>query len=207
MTLAPDARVQLATDYPATNRPTTRTDSTAADPLALLAAAGVSWDKLSQRADIRLPADARRSPLPESDANGCVDIMSNWGDPLRQTPASPCENRRRVIYAGGDLTLAGGRAQGVLLVEGRLRLAGPLLLSGVVIARGGIETLADGVTINGIVISMASNAARTEGTPASMPVSLLHESTIRLAVCDAQHGMTSTMHARVVSERAWAELF
>jgi hypothetical protein len=203
ITLPPDARLVLAVDYPAAERPSARIDSVASLPLALLAASGVSWEALAQRADIRVVADAHRSPLPETDANGCVDNLTNWGEPLRQTPASPCEGRRRIIYAAGDLTLDGGRAQGVVLVEGRLRLAGPLVFSGVVIARGGIETVADGVDMTGVVISGASNAAHA----GEAPVSLRHESTIRLGVCDAQYGMTSTMQPRVVRERGWAELF
>jgi hypothetical protein len=92
----------------------------------------------------------------------------------------------------------------VLLVEGRLRLAGPFLWSGVVIARGGVETLADGVDIAGVVLSGAANATQGGG---DAPVSLHHAATIRFALCDAQQGMTSTMRARAVRERAWAELF
>ena len=203
VTLPPDARLLLASGYPAAERPVVRADSLASDPVAAYVSDGASWDALTEHAEIRLPADAHRSPRPEIDASGCVDNLTNWGEPLRDMTASPCERRRRVIYAAGDLTLDGGRGQGVLLVEGRLRLAGPFLWSGVVIARAGIETLSDGVDLAGVVLSGATNAAHA----GDAPVALRHAATIRLAWCDAQHGMTSTLQAQVVRERAWAELF
>jgi hypothetical protein len=208
VTLAPDARMQLAAGYPVAERPVTRVDSAVASPLAVLAATGAPWEELVRHADIRLSPGSRVTPLPVVDANGCADTDHNWGEPLRQAPSSICERRWPVVYASGDLTLDGGRAQGVLLVEGRLRLAGPLLMSGLVVARGGIETVADGITITGIVISGATNSTRvgTEGGEPT-PVSLRHATTLRFALCDAQHGMASTKRVQVVRERAWAELF
>ena len=203
ITLPPAARLVLASGYPEAEQPEVRADSSARAPVTAYVSDGASWDALAVRADVRLPADAHRSPRPETDASGCVDNLTNWGEPLREVTASPCERRRRVIYAAGDLTLDGGRGQGALLVDGRLRLAGPFLWSGVVIARGGIETMSDGVDIAGVVISGATNAAHA----GDAPVSLHHAATIRFAPCDAQQGMTSTMRAHVVRERAWAELF
>jgi hypothetical protein len=81
-------------------------------------------------------------------------------------------------------------------------------MSGLVVARGGIETVADGISITGIVISGATNSARV-GTEGGDPtaVSLRHATTLRFALCDAQHGMASTKRVEVVRERAWAELF
>src|SRR5919109_1348247 len=57
----------------------------------------------------------------------CVLGSTNWGDPLRATPPSPCESYMPIIHVKGDASINGGggsRGQGILLVDGNLAIAG-----------------------------------------------------------------------------------
>ena len=184
--------------------PSVRHDSLAADPRTYDMLGGESWQALADRADVQLPPDARVTPLPTLGDGACASAVNNWGDPRRVTPPGPCESRAPLVHAAGDLTIDGGSGQGVLLVDGRLHLGGPLLYAGLVIARGGIDTFTDGPTISGMVLS-ASGALAGQGVPPS--VLLAHRITIRYSRCDVQHGIASTRQARPVRSRAWTETF
>ncbi|NIP81806.1 MAG: hypothetical protein GWM90_22340, partial [Gemmatimonadetes bacterium] len=57
-----------------------------------------------------------------------TSVRKNWGDP-RGT--GPCAHHLPIIHARGDLTLDGGRGQGILVVEGDLTAAGDVRFGGV----------------------------------------------------------------------------
>jgi hypothetical protein len=198
ITVAPGARVIADGVTPPI---AVREDAAAADSLTYFRIGDDSWADLAARADIQLAPGVQLAPAPVIDDSRCIAIVTNWGDPRRGDPPSPCAARLPLIHASSDLTLVGGRGQGVLLVDGRLRLGGPLEFSGQIVARRGIETIADGVELRGMVLS--ASASNDDGAA----VSLRNAMTLHASVCDAQHGVASWLTPRPVRERSWAELF
>ncbi len=73
----------------------------------------------------------------------------NWGDPRN---ASPCASYFPVIYAPEGTKLAGGRGQGVLLVQGDLELSGgfefvgPVFVTGILVIKGAGASIVGGVS-------------------------------------------------------------
>ena len=106
-----------------------------------------------------------------------------------------------VVHALGDLTLAGGAGQGVLLVDGRLTLAGPVVFVGVIVARGGIQSAADGSDITG---SIRTGPAGPGGNAA---LEITHPFTLRPSSCATQMVLRSAVIPRLVSGRRWAEIY
>ncbi len=84
---------------------------------------GVSLQALSQRATVRLLAGS--------------SVQGPFG---------------AVTVAPGDLELTGGSGRGLLVVEGRLRVSGPLFFRGVVVALGGLEVTGPGAFVEGLVL-------------------------------------------------------
>lgn len=207
VTLAPGAHLLPDESPPASDRPRVEESAVAADSATYARIGGVEWKALAERADVRFAHGTHLSPQPENAGGRCDARNTNWGDPRRDDPPSPCESRVVLVYAAGDLTLDGGRAQGVLLVEGRLRIAGPFLFSGQIVARGGIESLSDGIELSGIVLSEARGVTGDPSHGGVTPVSFRHQMTLRSSVCDAAHGVASWLQPRIVREHGWAELF
>ena len=205
--VAPGARVIGDGVAEPAGRPTVREDVAAADSLTYLRIAGTPWTELASGADVRLTAGAHITLAPIVEDGRCVSAAGNWGDPRQTAPPSVCERRVPIVFAEGDLTIDGGRGQGVLLVVGRLRLAGPLELSGQIVALGGIETIGDGVALSGRVLATSRAPPSDAGHGNTAAVSLRHAITLRYSGCDAQHGVASWLQPRPVRERAWAELF
>ncbi|MDE3217450.1 MAG: hypothetical protein KGO03_13670, partial [Gemmatimonadota bacterium] len=71
--------------------------------------------------------------------------------PVQGTPAPV----GAVTVARGDLTLTWGPGRGILIVLGRLTVAGPVSFHGVVLALGGLEVTAPGVMVTGLVLAGA----------------------------------------------------
>ena len=204
--LAPGARVLPTDGQPFPTAPSVVETPLAADSATYMRIGGASWDDLAARADVVLARDAHVTPTPRISVDRCVESESNWGEPIDAEPNSPCAPSVPLVYAQGDLHIDGGRGQGTLLVNGRLRIAGPFLYSGQIVARGGIESLSDGVELTGIVMSAARDVSDTShGVNAS--VALRYATTLRASGCDAQHGIASWLEPRVVRDRAWSELF
>jgi hypothetical protein len=108
---------------------------------------------------------------------------------------------QRVAHASGDLTVEGGAWRGVLLVEGRLRVTGAAYFEGIVIARGGIELDADGVEVNGALMS-AADASGVSPTS----VVIRRTVTVRASSCAVEYAFAAAARVRRVSGNAWSEM-
>ncbi len=58
-----------------------------------------------------------------------------------------------VILAPGDLDLVGGSGRGLLIVEGQLRISGPIVFRGVILALGGVHVNAKGAVVEGLLLA------------------------------------------------------
>ena len=155
---------------------------------------------LAARADIAIAGGAILSPRPDV-GHACVppalDVNAgSWGEPLRTGQSPGCERWLPVIHATGDLALASGRGQGILLVDGHLRIAGPFLFHGVIIAAGGIEASGPDVTVYGAILSGSSGGVvwRAPGQ-------------VRRSTCAVSRSADAAARPFIVSRRGWAELF
>ena len=101
-----------------------------------------------------IPSGASLVPSPRLDAAGeCdADAPGNFGDPLRVLGAnSPCAAFMALAHAG-DLQLANGAGQGMLIADGSLTLGAGARFDGIVIARGEVR-LQDGAQLTGLVLA------------------------------------------------------
>lgn len=183
--------------------PSVTRDATAADSATYLQFGDAWWNDLVAAADIRLSNGAHVTPMPVTSASTCVRVESNWGDPSSAT--SPCAARTPIVYASGDLTIDGGLGQGALLVDGHLIIAGPLTFSGQIVARGGIEMIADNIAITGSVYAWRSRGDTVTAHADSARVVLARRVTVRSSGCDAWHGIASALSPRRVRDFAWIE--
>jgi hypothetical protein len=205
LVVSPAAAVVADPAQPLDQRPTVSIDSTAADSASYLRIGEWWWRDLAGRADVRLPPDAAVELAPVVMDGECTVQPTNWGDP--SDPTSPCASRAPVVYVPGDLTIRGGRGQGVLLVDGRLSITGAFTFSGQIVVRRGIETSADAISISGSVSAWRTVSESTNTRASRGDVVLTHGTSLRHSRCDAAHGIASWLQPRAVRAHAWTELF
>jgi hypothetical protein len=129
----------------------------AADSMTYRRFGDLDWAALVSRAK-RVPPVV--SPAPSFTMASCAMADPvNWGDPARSASASPCESYFPLLYAPGDLDLAGGTGQGILLVDGDLTVSGGARFYGVVIVQGGIHATGTGGAIWGAALSAPGGSA------------------------------------------------
>jgi hypothetical protein len=112
-----------------------------------------------------------------------------------------CQQYFPIVYVNGTMTLNGkGRGQGILLVNGDLRITGTFDWVGMVIVRDDINKGIGTATITGAL--MARNAML--GDSASVWAGNQKVSYSKCAVESALRGSAILVRAR---ERAWAQLY
>ena len=105
---------------------------------------------------VRLSAAAAESTYSRFGAVDLASLAASLGATVQPgttilTPSAP------ITLALGDVSLQPGSGSGIVLVQGRLHLFGPLHFTGALIATGGLEVAAGDVTITGLVLGGADN--------------------------------------------------
>lgn len=113
-------------------------DPATADPLAPPLTAAI--------ADLR-PQPMTVSPRPLADGTECVRDSRNWG---AVDPTHLCHTLRPLVFVDHDLTVSGGEAHGVLVVDGDLQVIGSARLAGLIVVHGTL-TAGEGSSIRGAV--------------------------------------------------------
>ena len=134
---------------------------------------------------------------------GATRAPDDWGDPYALD--GPCARLAPIVHARGDLTLRGGRGQGILLVDGRLRVTGALRFRGLIVSQGGVDIMADDVDISGAIFS--ADTHRSIGGAAASSVVIRGRATVRASRCDVARAFAAHSSVRRVRERAWIELW
>lgn len=125
-----------------------------------------------------------------------VEVPGNWGDP--DNSSGPCAAYMPIIHVGGDLELLPGRGQGVLLVDGALKLHGPYRFAGLLMVRGRLEVIpGDTVKLRGAVFA---GGAGLEATP---PAVL----SITYSKCLLSKALLSSGRLIPLRSRSWKALF
>lgn len=121
----------------------------------------MTWDEVKAMATKTYAPGAQLSQIaanctPSSCAAGSVcntNVLNNWGAP-EALNTNPCYGYFPIIYAQGDLGIsANGSGQGILLVEGNLRITSQFDFYGPVVVKGTMDVGAGGSTITGSVFA------------------------------------------------------
>ena len=176
---------------------------TSITPASLTVFGDMTWDELTELADKRYNF-APSGPAPVS-VGGVCDTSSqfNWGHPLSNT--DPCFNFFPIILLnnpGQGWQLSGGIGQGILLVEGDLRVTGTFAFYGPIFIKGTLQTAGGGGVkhFHGGVVS--ANADLDQN-------SVLGTADIVYSSCAIQRallGNRKLAKARPLVERSWVDL-
>jgi len=122
----------------------------------------------------------------------------NWGEPLTGTAFGACYNHFPIIYAPGNVRLSGGRAQGILLVQGDLDLSGGVEFFGPVIVQGRVRSTGTGGHIYGGLM-----AAQADLDPST----LTGNSVAQFSSCSIARALQASANAIPLTGRSWAQLY
>ena len=154
----------------------------------------VEFERFRDRATVVLPGGTY-SIGPATVGTACdLQPATNWGDP--NGSGAPCGSYLPVIRVDGDLTIDGVAGQGILLVDGNLRVAAPFTFHGIVIVKGAVDITAP-TEMRGIL-------AAAELRSGTGPVSQLK---VHYSKCIATNSLTSSAPLSPLSSRAWIQLF
>ena len=129
-----------------------------------------------------------------------TSVTNNWGEPAVQTDA--CFKYFPIIYHYGNLSLQGGRGQGILLVEGDLSATGGMVFYGPVFVTGTLSTTGNsnqGAKFYGGVI--AGNVALDDMTKLSGGALVSYSS------CAIKRALQASATPTPLSERSWVQLY
>jgi hypothetical protein len=119
--------------------------------------------------------------------------LTNWGSP--DDPGGPCGNYFPIIHAPGNLTLAGGVGQGLLLVDGDLTVGGGVDFTGIVVVRGTVQLIGGQVT--GTLLVMAEVGGTSHGSGTGLDYSR----------CAVERAATAAGQPTQLQERSWVQLY
>jgi hypothetical protein len=174
-----------------------RVDSIAADSATYRSFGPARVAFLAERSNVALRAGAIVSPRPSPGDNcGSVDDIVSWGEPWRSTGSPRCEGYAPVIHASGDIVVTAGRGQGLLVVDGRLRIEGPFVFYGVIVAGGGVETTGTSVSIYGMVLSGSGNGVRWGAS-----------GRVQRSTCAVAYALAAAARPSMIGSWGWSELF
>ena len=152
------------------------------------------FDRFSERATLVLPGGTY-SISPATVGTSCdLQRSTNWGDP--GDAVAPCSGYLPLVMVTGDLTLTGGVGQGILLVDGDLRVTGPFTFHGMMIVKGGVDITAS-TDLRGIL-------SATELRSGAWSVTQLK---VHYSKCIISKILYSSAPLSPLSSRAWIQLF
>ncbi len=146
--------------------------------------------------DIVLPAAAIVTPAPVVTGGTCDMLAANnWGDP----DGGACRHHLPVIKSLGDLTVRGGKGQGIILADGDVTFENGAVFHGFVIATDDFLTGGGGGSVLGAVL--ANDMRRGTGDHTVVASGGL----IRRASCRLRQARLAASSPVRVRQRWWAE--
>jgi hypothetical protein len=159
----------------------------------------ISYASIAASATVQLPGgNYKIQPTLAGGACNKAD-MTNWGDGMN--PAQPCGSYFPVIHIAGNVTLNGDQGQGVLLVDGDLRIDGGFVFYGIVLVQGSLSTQGGGATDAHFYGAVMARNVDLELN------SLAGNATLQYSKCAVTNAMEATQVVTPVRSRAWAQLF
>jgi hypothetical protein len=133
--------------------------------------------------------------------NGVCDqsVVTNWGDP--HNPNSACGSYFPIIHVTGDLNVNNTQGQGILLVDGDMKVNGSFDFFGVVIIQGDLITAgggnADAHFWGGV---MARNADLSTQ-------SISGHATLNYSSCAIVAALQASSPISMMRSRGWVQLY
>jgi hypothetical protein len=168
----------------------------------------VTFADLTKSADIILPLTTPYNGAAPSLTAGVPQRCNtsdqlNWGEPHRNGAGytAQCVNYFPIIYgSGAQLKLAaGGRGQGLLLVEGDLEIAGGFEWTGLIVAKGGIKISGNGNKITGALL--AQDVALDDQN------SISGNTTLQFSSCALSKAIKGSAFAEPLGQRSWVQVY
>lgn len=184
------------------------------------------WNDLTARANkVIASSSTPLSPAPSLTGTACnTASTSNWGDPLRASPAGPCESYLPIIHItcsiAGSLCLqgsnltgggappgkwqtvgGGGRGQGILLVDGNLNIEGGFQWVGPIIVKGNVRTAGTGNKVTGGIHALNIGCILLTCNH------LTGTSSIIYSACALDKTLSANAFPTVAKQHAWADMF
>jgi hypothetical protein len=160
-----------------------------------------TWDALASRAAVTLDGGASASPLPRASGGACVVDDASWGEPRRGIAAvAACEHASPVVAARAPaLTLRGpARGQGLLLVDGDLRVEGVVDHAGLVVVRGAVDASRGALRVRGALM-----VANDDGRGASV---IGPGSEVLYSSCAVARALIAASRPAPLRRRSWTEV-
>lgn len=145
------------------------------------------------------PGESIGSIGPKYNADGSCNTAAsdNWGDP---SGSGACKDHFPIIHARGELSdfnLSSGSGQGILLVEGNLKLAGGFTFNGPIVVRGTVTTTGTN-TVRGALAAANVSGGTNE---------VLGTALISYSSCALNKALQNAIPPKRVVDRAWTEVF
>jgi hypothetical protein len=198
--ITPTATVTINGSVSVTGNPASMTSTVAADTNTYFNYGGSTYSSLAAAANITLPGGTYTGMAPVVAAGACQKTPpTNWGDPVRHSPAAACETYFPIIHFTGDTRLTTGTGQGVMLVDGDLTEAGSFTFTGIIITRGTVKATGSGNTVTGMIMAAAVDLGDA--------VTLGGSTTLQYSSCAIQQVLSSTSPLAVAKGRSWVNLY
>lgn len=158
----------------------------------------VDWEALTAMGNKQLTPGTYNGVDPRLTAEGDCDVgaAKNWGAPLDNL--SPCADYFPIIYVPGDISINGNSGQGLLLVEGDLRVQGSFEFFGVVIVKGHLITAGTGGHFTGGVL--AANAELDQSA-------VLGDARVNFSSCAVAKALASGASGAQLRSRGWMQMY
>ncbi len=175
-------------------------DPAAADSNTYVRFGTESWNSLVSNADITI-AGGTWGPSPVGTATTCdYSTNSNWGEPLRDaSQIAGCKDFFPIIYSSTSLSLSHGRGQGVLLVNGDVKLNGNFQWYGLIVARDDINKGNGTFDLWGSIMSRNSDISDDN--------SVTGNSSFKWSKCAVESALRGSAILTRAKQRSWVQLF
>jgi hypothetical protein len=198
----PGATVSIQHSDQVVGTPQVTRDALVADSNTYIRYGDETWNTLVSMANVTITNGNPPDAVPTTLADGSCDKSSvtNWGEPWRSAGyVAACINYFPIIYATGSLALNGGRGQGILLVDGDVRINGNFEWYGLIVARDDVVKGNGNATVVGAI--MARNAQIADNSDVQGNI------TVNYSQCSLEHAMRGSAQVTQAKERAWTEIY
>ena len=197
----PGATVSIQKPEAVSGTPQVLRDALVADSSTYIRYGDENWNSLVSQASIVITTGQSPPKMEPVAVDGrCIKSASNWGEPNRGAGSvAPCYNYFPIIYSKGDLHVNSGRGQGILLVEGDLRINGIFTWSGLIVVRDDVEKGNGTATVFGAVMARNANVIDEN--------QVLGNSTYSYSQCGLARALAGSAQVVQARQRAWAEMF
>ncbi len=164
-----------------------------------------SWNTLAANASIRYVSGQQPSStlMPTDSSGQCrYSDRNNWGEPFRGTAAiASCVNYYPIVYVEGNLDLQhSARGQGILLVNGNLKIRGTFDWAGLIIVRDDVDRGNGTANITGAIMARNVNLANGGSIWSG-------NQTVRYSKCAVESALRGSAILVRARDRSWTQLF